>query len=269
MTPLLLTLLAAAPVQARFVLEVAGLPVAELRVSLKGTKYVYEATHFLEEGPRQRRVELTLSAKEPTPEVLALLTKPVEGCRDVLEERSGKREVLCVEALWGQEARGTIDGVPFTAGYDAHDRLERIDVGSARWLAARAPVKPPPESPFVRGVAAPAGAKRLVPDVPGARWLGAAPKGIGDPSRVGRARCLVLAREAATERPGSRVSVGLVLEGDRAFPHAWLTQGEEALDPSVVEDDPVLARRRYVEVPPELSGRFYLELFDGAVRLER
>lgn len=268
MTPLLLALLAAAPTQARFVLEVSGLPIAELRVTVKGKRYVYEATHFLEEGPREHRVQLTLSDKGPPPEVLALLPKPsATGCRDVIEERSGKKEVLCVEGLAGADARGTIDDVPFFATYDEHDVLSRIVVGAARWVAATAPVKPPPESPFVRGVPAPGGARRLVPEVPGARWLSSPPRGIGEEHRVGRARCLVLAQEAAERRPGSHVTVGLVIEGERAYPHAWLTEGGAALDPSVLPDDPVLATRRYLEVPAELSGDLYLRLFDGAVRL--
>ena len=38
---LVFTLLAAAPVEGRFVLEVAGLPLAELRVSANGDRYVY------------------------------------------------------------------------------------------------------------------------------------------------------------------------------------------------------------------------------------
>lgn len=268
MLPLLLTVLAATPVQARFVLEVGGLPVAELRVSVQGQRYVYEATHFLEEGPREHRVELTLSPKHPQPEVLALLRRPAPGCRDVVEERSGRTEALCVDAGTAAKLTGTLDGASFEAEYDSKGALSRITVGAAHWVAASRPTKPPPESPFVRGVTVPPGATRLVPPFPGARWLTQAPRGIASEERVGRARCLVLAREEQARRPGSRVSVGLVVEGDRAFPHAWIADGETALDPSVLPEDPVLATRRYLEVPAAQSGAFFLQLFDGALRLE-
>lgn len=268
MTALLFTLLAAAPMQARFVLEVGGLPVAELRVAVEGQRYVYEATHFLEEGPREHRTELTLSPKTPQPEVLALLRRPAVGCRDVLEERSGRLEALCVDEGVPARATGTIDGLAFEARYDDAGALARIKVGAATWVAASRPAQPPPESPFVRGLAVPAGANRLNNPFPGARWLAHAPKGIGDEDRVGRARCLVLARETQARRPGSRVSVGLVIEGTRAYPHAWLTEGNAALDPSVLPGDPVLSTRRYLEVPAEHSGAFYLQLFDGVLRLE-
>ena len=78
----------------------------------------------------------------------------------------------------------------------------------------------------------------------------------------------MLAREEAARRPTARLSVGLVIEGGRAFPHAWLNEGGAAYDPSVLEGDPVLATRRYLEVPAEQSGSFFLRLFDGAVKLK-
>lgn len=268
MLALVVTLLAAAPVQGRFLLEVSGLPVAELRVSVRGQRYVYEATHFLEEGPREHRTELTLTPTTPMPEVLALLRRPAPGCRDVLEERSGRTEELCVTAGASTKVSGTLDGTAFEADYELTGALARISVGAAHWVAVTRPSRPPLESPFVRGVAVPTGATKLSPPFPGARWLAHAPEGIGAEDRVGRARCLVLAREAQARRPGARLSVGLVVEGDRAYPHAWLTEGEAATDPSVLPGDPVLSSRRYLEVPAAQSGTFFLQLFDGALRLE-
>jgi hypothetical protein len=265
---LVLSLLAAAPVEGRFVLEVAGLPVAELRVSASGDRYLYESTHFLEEGPRERRLELSLSTLAAEPEVLALIHRPKPGCRDVLEERARLLEQLCVVTSTQGEVSGTIAGEAFVAHYDEAGVLGDITVGSARWLAAGKPVAPPPESPFVRGLAVPAGVLHLEPAVTGAKWLTRAPVGIGQAERVGRVRCLVLAREEAARRPKSRVAVGLVIEAGRAFPHAWLAEGENAFDPSVLAKDPLLAQRRYLEVPVEQSGAFYLRLFDGAVRLK-
>lgn len=275
---LLLSLLAAAPAEGRFVLEVAGLPVAELRVSVTGDRYLYESTHFLEEGPRERRVELSLVTLAAEPEVLALIRRPKPGCRDVLEERSRKVEKLCVDRTAGGEdlggtpqpgeVSGTIAAESFVAHYDEAGALSDITVGSARWFAAPKPVAPPLESPFVRGLSVPPGPLHLEPPVPGARWLARSPLGVGKEDRVGRVRCLVLAREEAARRPKSRVAVGVVIEDGHAFPHAWLEDGGLALDPSVLGGDPVLSQRRYLEVPVEQSGAFFLRLFDGAVRLK-
>lgn len=265
---LVLSVLAAAPLEARFVLEVGALPVAELRVSVDGERYLYQSTHFLEEGPRAHRVELSLGNDAPTPEVLALLRQPAPGCRDVLEERTRVLERLCVERSRGAEVTGTIAGEAFTARYDDAGKLVEIKVGSAHWFAVERPVTPPSQSPFVIGVPVPPGALQLEPAEPGARWLPRAPLGVGLPDSAGRVRCLVLAREEVSRRPGAKVAVGLVVEEGRAYPHAWVTQGSSAFDPSVLKGDPILAKRRYLEVPVERSGRFFLRFFDGAVRLK-
>ncbi|MDP2275758.1 MAG: hypothetical protein Q8K32_33730 [Archangium sp.] len=268
MIALVISLLAAAPIEARFVLEVGALPVAELRISVQGDRYFYDATHFLEEGPREHHVELALG-KGPLPEVLALLRRPRPGCREVLEERSRTPETLCVEAAEGNEVTGTIAGEAFVARYDAEARLTGITVGSAHWAAAARPVSPPIESPFVRGVKVPAGELVLEPAVAGARWLTRTPVGTGEADSVGRVRCLVLARGESARQPGSMVSVGLVIEDGRAYPHAWVTAANGmASDPSVLPDDPVLATRRYLELPRAVSGGFFLRFFDGAVRLK-
>jgi hypothetical protein len=258
-------LLAAAPVQARFALEVAGLPLAELRVTVSNNVYIYESTHFLEEGPRERRVELELKEGTPQPEVLALLRRPKMGCRDVLEERERKLEKLCITKSVPGEVTGTIAKETFTASYDSNDALTSITVGSARWFAVAQAVQPPTQSPFVQGVAVPPGELRLDPPVEGAKWLAKAPIGTGKEGR--RARCLILAREEAAKRPGATVSVGLVIEDGRAYPHAWVTQKGAAFDPSVLEGDPILKQRRYLELPKAKSGDFYLRFFDGAARL--
>jgi hypothetical protein len=145
-------------------------------------------------------------------------------------------------------------------------RLEEITVGSAHWhaISLDTPSAPPSqkENPFARGVPAPKDATAFSPPVKGARWLTTAPEPSG--SLNTRARCLVLAKEAVKQKPGRRVVVGLVLEGDRAYPHAWIAEGDAHFDPSLVEKVP---GRRYVEVPRAESGTFYLALFAGAVKL--
>ena len=120
----------------------------------------------------------------------------------------------------------------------------------------------------MQGLEVPPGELQVEPAVPGSRWLTVPPLGIGKVDHVGRARCLVLAREEAERRPKARVAVGLVVEEGRAYPHAWIVDGADAFDPSVLPQDSVLAQRRYLEVPRERSGAFFLQLFEGAVRLK-
>lgn len=261
-------LLAAAPLDAKYVLVVQDVPVAALEISSDGKTYRYASTHFLEEGPKERVLELPLTPGAPEPEVLALSQRPAPGCRDVLEERTKKKEKLCVDPGGGNEVTGTLDGKRFAATYATTQRLERITIGAATWQATRAPVAAPAESPFVKGVPAPRGpVVALMPPVDATQWVRGPIKGTGVEGRAGRVRCLPLAREAAAKRPGAVVSLGVVLEDGRAFPHAWVTTPEGVEDPSVLPGDPVLAQRRYLEVPKEKAGQFYLGLFSGALRL--
>ncbi len=259
----LLLILAAAPVDARFVLEVSGFPLAELHVRVEGDTWIYESTHFLEEGPQQRVTRLALN--KGTPEVLALLTPPAPGCQEVVEERTEAKEKLCVAKRSAAAASGTLNDAPFTARY-AKGTLSEITVGSAKWKRVSEPARPEAsENPFVKGVPAPG--LTLTPAFAGAKWLAKNPTGTGDDENVGRTRCLVLARKAVERTPGARVSVGLVVDNGRAFPHAWVTTPKGAQDPSVLPGDEVLQTRRYLEVPVAKSGDFFLKLFDGAIQL--
>lgn len=265
--PSVLTLwLAAAPAQtsARFVLEVASVPVAALSVSVDGDRYVYGAVHFLEEGDRNFEKTFSLQALAAPPEVLSLLTLPAPGCRDVLEERTGQTEQLCVAEQQAKRAKGSIDGQAFTASYDGAGVLQSIKVGSASWVRDETGRVAGGGNPFAEGVTVETGPLTLKPQVPGARWLTSAPTGIGT-EEAGRTRCLVLARKAVAAKAGRRLAVGLVVEEGRAYPHAWVVEGARALDPSVLPNDPALRTRRYLEVPQARSGAFFLALFDGQV----
>jgi hypothetical protein len=258
--------LAATPADtsARFVLEVNSVPVAALTVSVSGDRYTYCAVHFLEEGDRNFEKTFSLSSLGAPPEVLALLTLPAQGCRDVVEERSGKREALCVLERQPGSARGTIAGEAFLATYEPSGGLRSIKVGAARWTRDETGPRRPVDNPFARGVAVQIGPLAITPAVSGSIWLTRAPTGIGT-DQVGRTRCLVLARKAVAAVKGRRLAVGLVVEDGRAYPHAWVVEGDRALDPSVLPGDAVLRTRRYLEVPHAGSGAFFLALFDGQV----
>ena len=263
MAPALLALVLAAPDASRFVLEVKGVPIAAITATIDGDAYTYEAVHFLEEGTRGFKQTFALSKLPKRPEVVALLTLPQPGCTTVMEERSGKDEALCVQRLQSGKAVGTLAGERFVATYP-EGRLARIEVGGATWVRDATRSGEGLASPFEEGVPVEKGPLAVEPGVRGATWS-APVLGIGEGRD--RRRCLVLAREATAKRRGSRLAVGLVLEGGRAFPHAWIVERGQALDPSVVKGDPVLSERRYLEVPREESGRFFLELFDGQVRV--
>lgn len=254
-------LLVATPVDARFVLDVAGVPVAELHVGTRGDTYFYESTPFFTEATQTTRLERSLQAG--TPEVLALLTVPAKGCREVVEERTGARETLCVTERDAKSASGTIDGKSFVASY-AKGRLTRITVGDATWRAVGESLRRGEVNPFEAGVEVPPGDLRLVPDVMGARWLTTSPVKRGG-ADVERARCLVLARRFVRQHPGAHVVTGLVIEAGRAFPHAWVMTEEGAVDPSALPGD---GERRYLEFPADRAGSLYLALFAGTLRLE-
>ncbi len=250
-------------------LELNALPIAQLHVSAQGTQYTYRAIHFFEESPQEQPIELVLSSNTPQPEVLALLRRPKPGCRTVLEESTQTPETLCVEAA---SADGTIKGLlnnePFIAHYDAADMLRDFSIGSAHWVATTAAAPLLGENPFVRGLQVPSGKLVLSPHFPEAKWLPRSARGVGNAERVGKTRCLTLAREELSLRPGARLAVGLVIENARAYPHAWLMEDFEILDPSVLDGDEGIRHRRYLEVPLRLSGRFFMELFNGKLKLK-
>lgn len=262
MTSLVLVTLLAATGTSRFVLEVGELPVAELRVTVEGDRYVYASRRFFDEDPAERALTFSLKKLPAPPEVLALATQPALGCREVFEERKGKLEQLCVDTVDDGAVSGTLAGAPFLARYDAKAALTEITVGEARWRAVFGPVTAS-DNPFALGVEVPRGANAFAVEPGGVRWLTHAPKP-GAGAEVPRARCLVLARAAVKERGRGRVAVGLVIEEGRAFPHAWVVDGALELDPTL--QAPVEGRR-YVEFPREESGRLYLALFSGSLRL--
>jgi hypothetical protein len=267
-SPLLLVL-CAVPVDARFLLTIDEVPFAELRVRVDQRQYRYEATHFLEEGDARFSRTLKLDAKGRidgrVPEVLALLSVPASGCREVLEERTNTAEQLCVEAKDGQVVHGRVGEVPFSARYE-QGALATIELPGVRWeRVAMAAGRPAARaSPFADGFAITGGGPRLslAPALVGAREVVAKATGKGD---VTRARCLVLAREAAKADSRLLVVTGLVVEGNRAFPHAWTQRGDAFEDPSRLPGD----SGRYLLLPAGTAGRVYLELLDGSRAVTR
>lgn len=260
-------LLAAAPtLDVHYVMEVAGVPMAELHLVHDGARYRYESVRFFEERSPPP-LELELARGAPRFEALTLVERGESGCRVVLEERSRKQETLCLDASRGPTTKGTLSGAGFTARYATDGILEALDLQGAHWRRVEGPTERPTENPFTRGVAAVAGASVLAPTMEGVTLTEVTPRGIGEDED--RRRCLVLAREALVGHPARNLVLGLVLEGGRAYPHAWVDEQGVALDPSVPAGDAVLHERRYLALPTERAGSVYLELFSGRRRLAR
>ncbi len=251
----------------RFVLEIAEVPETELVVSSDDVTYRYESTHFYEEGPVSTRLSFPLKELTALPEVLALLSPPPMGCQEVIEERTGALETLCVRRVDPPVVEGTLGSEAFVAKYSAASRLVEIRIASATWKAVARASAAPRRSGFSFGVSVPRGLLRLNEPWPGARWLVEPPRGLRAPPHLADARCLVVARNALEGHPTRRLAVGVVIERGRAFPHAWVVDGTLDLDPSIAPDDPLLPARQYLEIPRVDSGAFFLKLFDGQVRL--
>lgn len=269
--PLVALCLAASP--QRYLLTVGDVPLAELRVEVRGDTYEYLTTRLLDDAPGERRRTFTLEGGRVgglVPEVLALGRRPAAGCVAVLDESTGAPERLCIDGGEGAEVSGTLDGRPFTATYDAHGALETLSLGPARWTrgGATKALVAAGANPFVDGFAVEgaSGQLTLQPAVQGARRLTSAPRGVGDASSVGRLRCLLAARRYVEAHPGAALVLGLVLEGDRLWPHAWVREGGQHVDPSVLPDDGALRRRQYLALPRGRAGRVYLELLGGSRR---
>jgi hypothetical protein len=268
----MILVLASTAVDARFLVTVAGVPSASLQVSLREDAYRYQALHVLEEGEARFERAWTLAdggVEGLEPEVLALLGPPRPGCRTVREERSGRAEALCVAPHRGARVEGTLDGVPFRARYAA-GRLEGVEVGPVRFQRVRgAPVLAfGLPNPFVEGfvVSGRGSGPALAPPLPGVRAVGVGP-GEGSGSRR---RCLAAARDAVAADARRKLVLGLVVVGDRAFPHAWVRSPAGDVDPTLGPGEAsALAERTYLELPSAAAGAVYLELLDGRRRVVR
>ncbi len=271
-----LTLLLAAcclgPLDERFLLTLSGLPMAVLRVEVRDGVYRYEATHFLDEGETHFARSWVLDERGEVeglrPEVLWLLEPPPVGCRPVFEERRATRETLCIDERTSTRAVGRLEQVPFTARYDG-GRLSGLTFPGAEWTRLEGrPPKAKPSQVFGRGfeVGAASGPWRLEPAVKGARLVTTPVRGTASGAE-GRQRCLVLARDAVHEDARLTLVLGLMVEGGRAYPHAWVRRGARHEDPSLLPSDEGVEARWYIELPRESAGQLYLELLDGQRRV--
>lgn len=279
----LLTCLASAPPsgEARWLMLVGERPVAELSIAWDADAYRYRSRQLLptlRSRARLRLVELPLQAGRAVPsglvpELLLLAHRPPRGCHSALEELSKTPERVCVD---DDGAGGTIDGERFSARWGADGRLAELALPGTRFVATVAPLPAEAEAdPFAKGF--PVGqtpeltARAAVePPLSGVVVLPRPPVGELDsraPDQAGN--CLELALARARARRELAVVRGVVLEGGRAWPHAWLhhARSGRSVDPSLPPGAPELAERTYVAFPEDEAGRLYLELLSGRRRV--
>lgn len=263
----LLVVVQAAPASGRYVMSVGGAPAGVVRFTLQAGRYSYESTHFFRSTTQQRVAHLELDATGRAdgrvPEALLLSTLPAKGCTPTVEELSEKPGQVCVDLVEGRTVKGRLGGDAFEAQYDAGGRLASLDVGGARFVASAAEVRGGRE-PFAAGfpVTGKGNQPSLAPAVQAVREVKVDPAATSAPA--GRS-CLELARAALAADASLSLVLGVVIEDDRAWPHAWVQRRGAQLDPSVPKGD--APPRRYLAFPSEQAGALYLELLAGTRRV--
>jgi hypothetical protein len=244
------------------------------------------------------------------PAGLWLWHRPAPGCVPGLEELDGRTGPLCAGAGPAGAVRGTLRGVPFRAAYAPDGTLAALELPRARFtrLPAGAGLPGVGASPalldaLAAGVPLPPGTAPLAwspalptPPAPAGAWREAGARALArrvaasfpekgfdaadvDASReeVRRGGCLAHAlRFARWARGGGGVQVvhGLVADGGRLLPHAWVRVGLAgggtlALDPALgVEVTPGSHLALGVEADGEGArlGERWLEVLGGALR---
>lgn len=254
--------LSAAPV--RLVHSVAGTPVGLVELDVRDGLARYTARHFFrgEQRSFERSWKVDAAGRDDDGLVAELqaFTMRRAGCQDVREERTGRRERLCLS----ERGTGTLDGVEVKTQFDATGLLaiEVLHDGTAVSRFERPRGKLAFGDPFGAGFPV-AGEGAGVALVPPAKTRVEMVDGVREP--VAATNCLEAAR-AWVERSGGSVQLGLVLEEGRAWPHAWVRVGGRQLDPTVGAEE---ARARTYLGFDDDAGALYLDLAAGARRVAR
>ncbi len=292
-----------APASDRFSFALHDVPVGSVELSLTGSRYTYTSTQgFARAGgagpPRSRRqvwkAEVDAQGRlvgGVHPASLWLWKGPSEGCVPGQDELGGKRGPLCAGARQGERQAGTVFGEAFEARFGAGGRLESLRLGDSAFTRVKEqdPV-PLAADPFSAGFAVEGGPRGALTTSPPQRpskegWRTLDPVWSPDEALALAQRahqslegkegvnCVDYARRLlalAEARPHSARWVrGVVVEGGRAYPHAWVEvglrpRGVQALDPTSLA--PVTAQT-HLELLDPAHG--YLELLAGRAMLSR
>ncbi len=251
-------ILLAAPTDDRWVHFLAGVPVGEVRLSRSGDQYTYVSQHYFRRGGRS--VERFASSEKSTWASESLLAPRPVGCFPVVDEMTLQKGENCITRA-GPITQGTTLGQPFTARYEA-GALQQLDVGDSRFVRREAQVVY--ADPFAEGlsVTGSGDALALSPPLKGARR--AMPKPAGE-----NEDCLAAAKAWVAEHPDFEVVLGLLDDGERGWPHAWVQHrtSHEELDPSRPQRED--AAPRYLALPKDQAPGVYLDLLARRRTLRR
>lgn len=264
--------LSAAPV--RLVQSVQGVPVGVVEVEVKAGVLTYRARHVFRDEARAFETSWPVDAAGRdaaglSSEVLALSVRSAPGCREVREERTGRRERLCLDA----EGRGSLDEVKLRAAWDARGRLTWLELLDGAGLVVsrfdRSAAEPKPgRDPFVDGfpVTGDGPAVRLQPAAGATQVV---VEGVSAEA-VNEGTCLSAARAWVSAHAGDVVQLGVVVEAGRAWPHAWVRRASGTfVDPTLDAASAARSARHYLAFPDDVAGALYLELASGSRRVAR
>ena len=286
--------------QSRFWTSLDGVPIGTVGLSEErgaaGVRYRYESVHLFGRGApveaRRRTFEATLApdggvhGRQPVSRWLWHRPAGI-GCVEAFDELGGTAGVACAEELDGEVVRGTALGERYLARYDG-EGLVSLELGRTRFTRAEGQPRSPGIQLLLDGVevSGRAGALAWSPALGPARpELSRSKLTLAElrelARRIGegpRADWCLGAATAFVEEAGqgsAAVVYGVVADGGRAYPHAWVRvlprEGEALeLDPALgrpVSPDTHLAIS--AGAPPGAAGAVYLELSSGRRRVIR
>lgn len=260
-------LLAVAPLEGThdFVFSLEGAPVGTVQLEVSADRYVYRSRHFYRRGAKA-----VVTHEVPRGEAAQWLSfsmlRPLPlGCRKVKDEGPAREGELCVTEVLNEQVHGTMFGEQFSATY-SRGLLQRLVSGLSRFERG-APLRQ--ANPFESGFELPrgSGGLRLTPALAGARIPELAPRPTA--VEVNEGQCLEDARQWLKTHAGYERVLGLVVDGSRVFPHAWVrkSDGSDEVDPSARGES--TRREDYLALPADAAALVYLELLSGKRKLSR
>jgi hypothetical protein len=254
----LLVLAAVLVSEDRFIHFLGGVPVAEITLQRKGGQYTYVSQRFFRGGAGSIERFTPSGSDNPVWASESLLKAHPVGCWAVEDELTRERGEACVNLISGGKVKGTLLGKAFTARY-VDGMLQELELGDSRFARREGPVKF--SDPFAEGLDLPGQgtALEISPPIKGTRR--AAPKPSGE-----NPDCLAAANAWVEANPGYEVVLGLIDDGERGWPHAWVRhrQTGEEVDPSRPD-----ASALYLALPKDQAGRIYLDLWAKRRTLRR
>jgi hypothetical protein len=270
LAPLLaLCLTQAAPEAATAVwtLELSGTPTAIARARLEGGRFTwFVETPFARGANPEVVVKVNAEGRDSkgrVPEGLWFMRRPQPGCVKGFDEVSGREGELCFEP----DGRGTALGEKFSGSWGDDGVLETLFIRGIEWKRGASAWTG--KNPWAAGFAVKGEEGALAVEGAARFWVqSVTPRPTG--KRKSKGDCMTVARAAIDAAPRKlQLVLGLAVEGDRVWPHAWTRQisSREHEDPSVPVGE--VADRVYIELPIALASRVYLDLLSGNASVVR